>query len=173
MCRGEKEEEKKRKRELLKLLILIKKTEMQTIREKKNNNIAMPLLHENNIDFDLENSDEDDDEDERCQGLLIRRTTSYSNQTDKFAKLSARQRSDAIGVNQAIACALKSTPKAFHYTQKHIQYLPPSIGHLVVCQTIRELDLQGNHLKTLPNEIGNLKSIEICNLGKMILLFPR
>ena len=131
----------------------------------------MPLLHENNIDFELD--DEDEEEDERCQGLLIRRTTSYSTRTDKSVKLSARQRSDAIGVNQAIACALKSTPKAFHYTQKHIEYLPPSIEHLAVCETIRELDLQGNHLKTLPNEIANLKSIEICNLGKMTSLFTR
>jgi Leucine-rich repeat (LRR) protein len=135
---------------------------MQTIRVKKNN-IVMPVLHENNIDFELEDFD-----DERCQGLLIRQTTSYSTRTDKPVKLSARQTSDMIAVNQAIACALKSTPKAFHYAQKHLQYLPPSIQHLAVCETIRELDLQGNHLKILPDEIGNLKSIEICNLGKMI-----
>ncbi len=154
---------------LLKLFIFIeRKKEMQTIRKEKNNS-PMPLLHENNTDFELKNSNDDDDE--RYHGLVIRRTTSYSTRTDESTKLSARQTSDIIGVNQAIACALKSTPKAFHYTQKHLQYLPPSIQHLAVCETIRELDLHGNQLKTLPNEIQSLKSIEICNLGKEISLF--
>jgi hypothetical protein len=137
----------------------------------------MPLLHESNIEFELENFNDDDDdddyeEDERCHGLLIRRKTSYSTRTDKSSslktKLSFRQRSDTIGVNQAIACTLKSHPKSFHYTQKHLQYLPPSIKYLQVCDTIRELDLHGNELKLLPNEIKALKSIEICNLGEIM-----
>jgi len=134
----------------------------------------MPLLHKSNIEFELEdfNDDDDDDDEERCHGLLIRRTTSYSTPTDRSlsssnTKISARQRSETISVNQAIACALKSHPKAFHYTQKNLQYLPSSIKHLEVCDTIRELDLHGNQLKSLPNEIGNLKSIEICNLGEI------
>jgi len=138
----------------------------------------MPLLHESNVEFKFENFDDDDDDDdeeeERCHGLLIRRKISYSTQTDKSSsktKLSARQVSDTIGVNQAIACALKSHPKVFHYTQKHLQYLPPTIKHLQVCDTIRELDLHGNELKLLPNEIEVLKSIEICNLGKIRVCF--
>jgi Leucine-rich repeat (LRR) protein len=127
----------------------------------------MPLLHESNNEYELDNFSDDDDDD---NSLVLRRTTSYSTRTNKSPsniKLSARQTSDAIGVNQAIACALKSHPKAFHYTQKHIQYLPPSIQNLTVCHNIRELDLHGNQLKSLPNEIEKLKSIEICNLGKI------
>ena len=125
----------------------------------------MPLLHENNNDFELETFDDDDDDD-----LVIRRTTSYSTRTDHSSiksKLSARQTSETINVNQAIACALKSRPKSFHYTQKRLQNLPPSIKHLEVCDTIREFDLHGNQLRTLPNEIEYLKFIEFCNLGKM------
>jgi Leucine-rich repeat (LRR) protein len=127
----------------------------------------MPLLHESNIAFDLESLN--DEEDERCHGLLIRRTTSYATSTNRSStktKLSSRQSSDTINVDQAIACALKSHPKSFHYTQKHLQYLPPSIEHLAVCETIREFDLHGNKLKSLPDEIEKLKSIETCNLGK-------
>ncbi len=149
------------------------KKEMQTVKRKENNN-TMPLLHESNTEFESENfnddDDDDDDVDERCQGLFIRRTTSYSTRTSKSStkiKLSARETSETIGVNQAIACALKSHPKAFHYTQKQLQYLPPSIKYLVKCNNIRELDLHGNQLKSLPDEIENLKSIEICNLGKI------
>ncbi len=152
-----------------------RKKATQTVKKKeeKNNN-TMPLLHESNVEFKFENFDDDDDDDEeeeeRCHGLLIRRKISYSTQTDKSSsktKLSARQISDTIAVNQAIACALKSHPKAFHYIQKHLQYLPPSIKHLQVCNAIRELDLHGNELKSLPNEIKALKFIEICNLGKI------
>ncbi len=148
--------------------MIVRKKRKQS--EEKNNN-TMPLLHESNIDYELDNfNDEDDDDEERYHGLLIRRTRSYSTRTDKSSSkttLSARQTSDTVGVNQAIACALKSTPKAFHYTQKNLQYLPPSIKHLEVCDTLRELDLHGNQLKSLPDEIENLKSVETCNLGEM------
>jgi len=150
------------------------KKEMQTVKKKENNNM-MPLLHESNTEFESENfNDDDDDDDERCQGLFIRRTTSYSTRTDKSpikTKLSARETSETIAVNQAIACALKSHPKAFHYTQKQLQYLPPSIKYLVKCNNIRELDLHGNQLKSLPDEIENLKLIEICNLGEIKYYF--
>lgn len=137
----------------------------------------MPLLQENNIDFELEsfNDDDYDDDDERCHGLLIRRTRSYTTRTDNNSsaktKLSARQITDTAGVNKAIACALKSSPKAFYYTQKQLQYLPSSIKHLAVCDAIRELDLHGNHLKVLPDEIESLQSVEICNLGESQLFF--
>ncbi|CAF1202711.1 unnamed protein product [Rotaria sp. Silwood1] len=132
----------------------------------------MPLLYDNNMNFELENfnddDDDDDDYDEHCHGLLIRRKTSYTTRVNKSsskAKLSARQQSETIYVDQAIACALKSRSKAFHYTQKNLQYLPPSIQHLAVCDCLRELDLHGNQLKFLPNEVEKLKSVEICNLG--------
>ncbi|CAF3440576.1 unnamed protein product [Rotaria socialis] len=132
----------------------------------------MPLLNENNMELELENFyDEDDyadDDYERFHGLLIRRKTSYSTQTAKSsskAKLSARQQTDTIQVDRAIACALKAHPKTFKFTQKGLQYLPPSIKHLSVCDGLRELDLYGNQLKALPDEIGKLKYVEICNLG--------
>ncbi|UJR30468.1 hypothetical protein I4U23_018001 [Adineta vaga] len=121
----------------------------------------MSLLQENNFDdFDLA----DFSDDERCQGLIIRRKTSYSTRTGK-SKLSVRETSDTNAVNQAIACALKARPKAFHYTQKQLQYLPPSIKYLSKWNTLHELDLHGNQLKSLPDEIAELKWIEICNLG--------
>ncbi|CAF1151333.1 unnamed protein product [Adineta steineri] len=122
----------------------------------------MPVLHENNNDLESEDFDDDD---EPSQGLVIRRTTSYSIRPDnKLSKSSNRETLETIGVNQAIACALKSHPKAFHYTQKQLQYLPSSIKYLIKCKNIRELDLHGNQLKSLPDEIENLKSVEICNL---------
>ncbi|CAF3761678.1 unnamed protein product [Adineta steineri] len=125
----------------------------------------MPVLHENNNDLESEDFDDDDD-DEPSQGLVIRRTTSYSIRPDnKLSKSSNRETLETIGVNQAIACALKSHPKAFHYTQKQLQYLPSSIKYLIKCKNIRELDLHGNQLKSLPDEIENLKSVEICNLA--------
>ena len=145
--------------------------QMQTVKREVKNK-AMAFLHENNIDLELESfNDDDEDEDERCHGLFIRRTRSYSTRTDtKSSRLSARETTDTNGVNQAIACALKSTPKVFQYIQKHLQYIPPSIKHLAACQTIRELDLHGNELKILPNEIDCLQAVEICNLGKNFVL---
>ena len=131
----------------------------------------MPLLHESNIDLELQSFDDDDeDDDEHCQGLLIRRTRSYTTRTDTKTRLSARQITDTNGVNQAIACALKSNPKAFHYTQKHLQYVPPSIQHLAACDNLREFDLHGNELKILPKEIESLQSVELCNLGENLAL---
>lgn len=131
----------------------------------------MPLFHESNIDLELQSFDDDDEDiDERCQGLLIRRTRSYTTRTDTKApvktRLSARETTDTTSVNQAIACALKSNPKAFHYTQKHLQFVPPSIQHLAACEALREFDLHGNELKLLPKEIQCLKSVELCNLGE-------
>ena len=132
---------------------------MQTVKKREsnnnNNNNTMALLHENNTEFELEDSsDEDHADDARCQGLIIRRTTSYSTRTNKSSaksKLSPRETLETIAVNQAIACALKSPPKAFYYTQKQLQYLPPSIKYLGKCRNIRELDLHGNQLKSLPD----------------------
>jgi hypothetical protein len=162
-------EKKSRKKVLLATTIILIDCKKETQTVKKKNNSAMPLLHGSNIEFGSDNFNDDDD-DEYDHDLVIRRTTSYSTRIGKSAsktKLSARQTSDSIGVDQAIACALKSRPKAFHYTQKHLQYLPPSIQHLAVCDSIRELDLHGNQLKSLPNEIEKFKSIEICDLGEI------
>ncbi|CAF0893967.1 unnamed protein product [Adineta ricciae] len=111
-----------------------------------------------------ENSSDDFEDDEQCQGLIIRRTRSYSTRTGQ-SKLTPRETSDANAVDQAIACALKSRIKAFHYTQKQLQFLPPSIKHLSKWNTLRELDLHGNQLKSLPDEVGHLKFIEVCNLS--------
>ena len=101
--------------------------------------------------------DRDTNELEIADDLVLRRTTSYS--------ILASESSASVAVNQAIACALKSRPKAFHYAQKHLRSLPPSIGHLSACKTLRELDLFGNELHSLPDEIEKLTFIEICNLG--------
>ena len=136
----------------------------------------MPLLRGTKTQFKLGNFNDDidydyvDEYDEANHGLVIRGSKSYSTRTDKsFAKrtVSARETSDTASVNQAIACALKSRPKIFYFTQKNLQYLPPSIQHLQACDTIRELDLHGNKLKSLPKELEGLKSIEVCNLGKI------
>lgn len=115
-----------------------------------------------------ENSSDDFEDDEQCQGLIIRRTRSYSTRTGQ-SKLTPREIADRNAVDQAIACALKSRIKAFHYTQKQLQFLPPSIKYLSKWNTLRELDLHGNQLKSLPDEVGHLKFIEICNLSKQNL----
>lgn len=143
--------------------------------KNKRTTTKTPFLDENNMAFELENfcdNDyyDDDDDDERCHGLLIRQKTSYSTRSEKpspKAALSARQQNDTVKVEQAIACALKGNPKIFQFAQKKIQYIPPSIKHLAVCDALCELDLHGNQLKDLPNEIEKLKSIETCNLGKI------
>ena len=119
----------------------------------------MPFTPENSVEFDFEYFNDDDDDD---SSLVIKRTRSYSTRTDKYSsktKLSARQTTDTASVNQAIACALKSRSKAFHYTQKHLQYLPPSIKHLELCDSLQEFDLHANELQNLPDEISYLKSI--------------
>ncbi|CAF0754347.1 unnamed protein product [Didymodactylos carnosus] len=67
-------------------------------------------------------------------------------------------------LDSAIICALKSHPKTFRFTQKKLTEVSNTIQHLSICQ-IRELDLYGNYLTELPNEIQLLQSIESCNLG--------
>jgi Leucine-rich repeat (LRR) protein len=101
-----------------------------------------------------------DDDDEYSNGLLVRRTTSYS-----IGKQTATTSATAA-VDRAIACALKSRSKVFRYTQKQLTCLPSSIGHLSLCTYLRELDLASNQLRSLPNEIERLPSIVICNLGR-------
>ena len=139
----------------------------------------MPLLHQSYMELELQSLKDgdtydhnDNEHDDECnRSLVIRHTANYSTRLGKLSsdtKLTARQKTETKSVDQAIACALKSRPKAFHYTQKKLQYLPPSIQHLAVYDTLIELDLHGNQLKSLPNEIEKLKLIEICNLGKII-----
>lgn len=118
-------------------------------REEKNNN-AMPRSYRSYIDLD-----DDEEEEDMIDELAVRRSTSYS-----------ISKTPTSGVDQAVACALKSHPKVFQYTQKHIKSIPPSIGHLSICANLRELDFSGNELQSLPDEIQQLVSVVTCNLGR-------
>ena len=92
--------------------------------------------------------------------LTVRKSTSYS-----------LTKTTTSPVDQAVACALKSHPKVFQYTKKHAKFLPPSIGHLSVCENLRELDFSGNELESLPDDLQRLVSVISCNLGKRIVCF--
>ena len=132
----------------------------------------MSLIDEN-IGYQKNENYYDDDEQEEGESLVIRRTTSYSmpgNSGNGTGKLSARQITDKAGVDRAVIHSLKSHPKIFHYRQKHLKYLPASISNLARCENLREFDLSGNELQSVPDELANVVSIESCNFGMLFVL---